>query len=34
MKMTNKKMKKELMERLARPEWEFHYDSEKRCAKN
>lgn len=29
MKMTNKKMKKELMERLARPEWEFHYDSEK-----
>ncbi|MBY0599824.1 DUF1444 domain-containing protein [Bacillus bingmayongensis] len=29
MKMTSKKMKEELMTRLARPEWEFHYDSEK-----
>ncbi|KEK24499.1 DUF1444 domain-containing protein [Bacillus gaemokensis] len=29
MKMTSKKMKEELMARLARAEWAFHYDSEK-----
>lgn len=29
MKMTSKKMKDELMKKLSRPEWDFHYDSEK-----
>lgn len=29
MKMTSKKMKDELMKKLSRPEWNFHYDSEK-----
>ncbi|NWK67685.1 DUF1444 domain-containing protein [Bacillus paramycoides] len=29
MKMTSKKMKDELMKKLSRTEWDFHYDSEK-----
>ena len=27
MKMTSKKMKDELMKKLSRPEWDFHYDT-------